>query len=348
VKQVVLFFPFESNKSLESGISARLNGVGSWFKKRGWRPSTVSQLSRVNLADVELVYTLVSTKPESTSAQLLELLPKKSQLVVDLYTPVLLEKELTLSKWKPHDLTRRLWNQHMVKKFLQRGSHFLVANRRQQRYWREVAMELGVLLRKKDISVLPTGAPKLSAISYQPSAARRNVMLWFGGIYPWMDPAPLINLFSLLAPKHPDRKLRFLGGFHPGTGYQGKYQKVVKDAKEKISEEQLEFVPWQPKNKLREYLEDVAAAVHLAKRTREDYLAHRVRLLTLLNSGIPILTNGRDVISELLIANGAGLKFPAELFPSFRKLRQMSRRALRIERSFLKQELDVNSLESLL
>jgi glycosyltransferase involved in cell wall biosynthesis len=123
-----------------------------------------------------------------------------------------------------------------------------------------------------------------------------------------MDPEPLIEAFSLVAPKYPEWKLRFLGGFHPDTGYRKLYQHVESLARSKISSKQLEFIPWQPEKNLGKYLKDVAFAVHLAKPTLEDYYAHRVRLLTLLKAGIPVITGGKDVVSDLIDEIKAGIK----------------------------------------
>ena len=99
-----------------------------------------------------------------------------------------------------------------------------------------------------------------------------------------------------------------MGGFHPDTGYKDIYRKVESLSKEKISSYQLEFIPWQPENNLGKYFKDAAFAVHLAKSTPEDYYAHRVRLLTLLSAGTPVLTSGKDVISDLAARLGAALR----------------------------------------
>lgn len=285
------------NKSLEPGISIRKRQVWDWLKERKFRGE----------------YLLVSTKPDSIYSRKLAALKIGQKLVVDLYTPILLEKELTLSKWKPVDLYQRWKNRQIVKQFLERGNHFLVANHRQKEYWLKTARQLGILLNEKNISVLPTGAGKITDYVRQPAEritdyAERKVMLWFGGIYPWMDPAPLIKAFSKLAVQFPNWKLRILGGFHPETGYIKKYQRIVDLAKKLIPKKQLEIIPWQSTAKLSKYFDDVAVAVHLVKQTPEDYYAHRVRLLTLLEAGIPIITGGRDVISELIDETKSGIK----------------------------------------
>ena len=201
--------------------------------------------------------------------------------------------------------------------------------------------------------MFPTGASSIQNSEFRiQNSARRNVVLWFGGIYPWMDPKPLVETFGKLALEFPDWHLRFLGGWHPETGYRGIYRKLEELSGRMVPKEQLEFVSWQLEKNLETYFRDVAFAVHLAKPTLEDYYAHRVRLLTLLNAGIGVLTSGRDVISDILIKSKAGQRIEqlqdteetltrAMNEPELRQ--KWSQNALKVEKIFIKQELDVSS-----
>ena len=282
-----------ANEFIISGISIRETQVRRWLKSQNFKGE----------------YLLVSTKQESVYFKKLVSLPAATKLIVDLYTPILLEKELTLSKWKPQDWLIRLRNKQMVKQFLKRGNHFLVANHRQREYWIKGSRNLGVSLRKEDISVLPTGGGNGTKNKKQKTKnERRKVILWFGGIYPWMNPLPLVEAFSRICREYPKWKLRFLGGFHPDTGYKDLYQKVESMAKSKIPSDQLEFIPWQSEQNLTKFFLDAAVAIHLTKSSLEDYYAHRVRLLTLLEAGIPIITGGKDIVSDLITAHQAGIR----------------------------------------
>ncbi|MBI5357182.1 hypothetical protein HZB78_06260 [Candidatus Collierbacteria bacterium] len=291
---------------ISSGISIREEQVGRWLESKNFKGE----------------YLLVSTKSESVYYQKLKLLSPETKLVVDLYTPILLEKELTLSKWKPQDWVTRWRNKEMVRKFLRRGNHFLVANHRQRDYWVRTSKQLGVSVNRQRISVLPTGSSL--TINHQPSTIHdRQVVLWFGGVYPWMDPLPLVKAFARIAPEFPNWKLRFLGGWHPATGYRGIYRKLEELGRQKIPKEQLEFIPWQLEKSLGKYLSDAVFAVHLVKPTLEDYYAHRVRLLTLLEAGIPVITGGRDAISDLIDEIGAGVKMDGSVESMVRELRMV-------------------------
>jgi len=252
---------------------------------------------------------MISTKEDSISYKVAER-DDGIPLIVDLYTPLLLEKEAGFSRWKLKDQFERWRKTQVVKKVLSRASHFLVANKKQKDYWLEASKSLKVSLKRNNISVLPTGAPPLT-IDHSPFTSRR-VILWFGGIYPWLDPEPLIEAFAQIAPKYPDWKLRILGGFHPKTGYSKIYNDVIGFAREKIDKNQLEIIPWQKLTDIGKYLYDVSFAVHLVKKTEEDYYAHRVRLLTLTEAKIPVLTNGKDVISEFIVKRKAGRRINIE------------------------------------
>lgn len=325
----------ELTGKINSGISIREAQARIWLDKEKFNGE----------------YLLVSTKHDSIYSKKLAELKSSQKLIVDLYTPLLLEKELTLSKWKPQDWLIRWRNKEMVRKFLRRGNHFLVANRRQREYWIEAAGNLGVRLTEKDISVLPTGASLIMKEEGGRRKKARNVVLWFGGVYPWMEPKPLVEAFGRLAPKFPDWKLRFLGGWHPETGYKGIYRELKEFSKLLIPDNQLELVPWQAEDDLDKYFHDVAFAVHLAKQTPEDYYSHRVRLLTLFSAGIPVLTSGQDTISDLAVKLGAAVRTEAEeaaikkdlsqLMSRPERLSKMKKHCLQVETEFLKQEKDI-------
>ena len=319
-----------------NGIESRQRKVRDWLKEIGFNGE----------------YLLVSTKPNSIYSKKLAELKPSQKLIVDLYTPIFLEKELTLSKWKPQDWLTRFRNKEMVKKFLRRGNHFLVANRRQREYWIEVSRELGIPLGEKDISVFPTGAGfDLRSTIHDPRSGQPKVVLWFGGIYPWMDPESLVEAFDRIWREYPEWKLRILGGWQPGTGYKERYEQLINKARVIIPDSQLDIVGWQRNEDLSKYLKDVSFAVHLVKDTPEDYYAHRVRLLTLLSCGIPVVTSGKDVISDLMAKEKAGIKFintPGVLENILRRalsskgvIRQWQQNTSKIQEKFFQNEMDI-------
>jgi len=334
-----------------SGISIRINELKSRLEDIGVSGKIAD---RYNGEAADYLYLMVSTKEDSVAFKVASR-GGKIPLIVDLYTPVFLEKDLSFNIFSPYDWLVRFQKKQVVKKIIQRGDHFFVANRRQKDYWLKTARELKIKIKRNDISVIPTGAPKFNVRKLP--FPQRHVILWFGGMYPWMNPSLLIEAFSKIAYKYPTWELRILGGFHPKTGYQALYQKIIQEAKAAIPASQLEIENWQNLDKLPKFLNDVALAVHLSKQTKEDYYAHRVRLLTLLNAGIPVLTNGKDTISDLVAANKAGellkgsdviAKKLQSLVNNPIKIEQLSKNAPQIQEIFLSGETDEMILEFLL
>lgn len=301
MKKILLVSPIAFSQE-RSGISIRLEQLCLKYKGLGLRTKLIDNIRDVKRED--FIYIMISTKKESISFKVATDFQSKASLIVDLYTPIFLEKEAYLTKWKPQDWYIRAKMKSVVKKIIRAGDFFIVANTRQKEYWLKVAKALKAPIEQSKIFVLPTGAPKPPAIKRKTS----NVILWFGGIYPWLDPTPLIESFSKIASGKQEWKLRILGGFHPNTGYEGRFKKIVSQAKNKIKPRQLQIIPWQNSKDMLIFLNDVNFAVHLPRETREDFCSHRVRLLTLLNSGVPIITTGNDIISNLLNTQKAGIK----------------------------------------
>lgn len=347
MKRIILLSPVPLSREQYSGITIRIDQIAKWFKSMGLSVKKTDHLSESLLAKDRLFYALVSTKKSSISSQIAQKLTENQKLIIDLYTPLFLEKALTFSKFNLLDFIKKQRQKFQVKQILHAGSHYLVANSRQKSYWLKSFRQLDLPIKKTDISVVSTGSPLFT--SNQPPVINRRVILWFGGIYPWMNPLPLVEAFSKIASRNPKWKLRFLGGFHPQTGYYHLYQNVIRYAQRLIRPSQLEIIPWQKFKNLAKDMKDVSLAIHLAKKTKEDYYAHRVRLLTLANAGIAVLTNGQDVISDLIIKYGAGekvhpknLKDQLELvMNSPSKLVRWSKNAIQIQSLYLKKESEI-------
>ncbi len=350
MKSIVLFSPTLLEKE-SSGISIRIEELESIFRNHGIKTTILDSLKdyRENIND--FIYIMVSTKPQSISSKIVDHLGGYN-LIVDLYTPIFLEKDISLSNWNPMDWLTKCKNKENVKKIISAGKYFLVANKRQREYWLKTARTIKAPIEKDKIFVLPTGAPKPSTANRQPL----TVILWFGGIYPWMNPQPLIKAFSKITIRNKGWKLRFLGGFHPKTGYQDTYKKVIQDVQKYLPKSDLEIIPWQQSADLPKYLKDVALAVHLPRKSPEDYFAHRVRLLTLLNAGIPIITSGSDLISDLIAEYKAGVKIDMDDLTSILQLvinsqypREIwSKNALKIQKEFINSQEEFSKFRKIL
>ncbi len=351
IKKIALFSPIPLNAKLQTGISIRINELNKWLKTKGAKVSIYDKFNQSIFNNIDSAYIMISTKPFSISSQVASEIPKDKLLIIDLYTPVFLEKDIYYSKFNPKILLDKIKAKNSVKNILRRGDHFLVANKRQKKYWIKTAQSLDIKIMPFDISSIPTGAPKPIKFERTP----QQIILWFGGIYPWFDPMPLARAFSALSKKHPNWKLRIIGAYHPGTGYQKIYKDFIKNLKN-IPKNQIELLPWQNPKNLALSLKDVAFAVHLPKKTLEDYYSHRARLLTLTNHKVPVLTNGNDLISHIIISQGGGSKIVPEiaflrktmnkLMLNSKKLNLLIKNTENVQTYFIHQEISETNLKN--
>ena len=105
-----------ANKRILSGINIRGKPSQGWLEKRGFNGE----------------YLLVSTKSDSVYSKKLAELKPSQKLIVDLYTPIFSGKRIDFVQMETAGLVNAVSEKEMVKKFLKRGNHFLVANHRQK------------------------------------------------------------------------------------------------------------------------------------------------------------------------------------------------------------------------
>lgn len=341
--RIIIVSPVLLDPDRQSGISIRLDGIFNYLKKNGHNVIVTDKNKKAIFKNTEFIYCLVSTKPDSITTKVISNMNVNNKLILDLYTPILLEKRFSFSTFNPTHLLNQRLQKQIIKEALKKATYYTVANRKQRKYWERVSGKLGHNISDKDIAVIPTSH------NFHPKKSKnKKVVLWFGGIYPWLDPTPLAGAFLKIAHKFPKWKFRILGGYYEGTGY-GKIYKDFTKVLGNIPDNQLEIIPWQNRNYLPNYLGDVTFAAHLPKDAEEDLYAHRVRLLTLTNSQIPVLTSGKDTISKIILKNKAGIKITAETDKLSKVLSEMisnpgligmmAKNTPKVEKVFLKEEL---------
>lgn len=343
--KIVLCSPVPIKTSNQSGIQIRIQGLAEYLKKNGHTVKIIDRYNESIIKQHEYVYSLISTKQDSFTYKVIEDITQNGlKLITDLYTPILLEKDLSYSPLNPLSYLNRRSQIGVIRKTLAAATFFIVANRRQKKYWLKTSKSLHQPIKPASISTIPTGYPPRTNLVRQPE----SVIAWFGGIYPWLDPTPLAKAFANLAPNFPTWRLRIIGGYHPSTGYQAIFNKFTEILKN-IPKDQVEIIPWQKPNALATYLKDVSFAVHLPKKTQEDVYSHRIRLLTLTESQIPVLTSGRDLISNIIISSRSGMKISTNsdilaqqltnVIKNPKLISQMMKNAKNVENIYLEKEL---------
>lgn len=263
-----------------------------------------------------------------------ELTDIEQPLVLDLYDPTLLEN-LELYRNGPAE-QRQARNQHdsmLLARQLTAGDFFLCASERQRDLYIGSLMVQGVITPARTdedpqlrqlIDVLPSGVSPEPPHKQQP--ALRGVvegigdhdplLLWTGGLWDWMDPLTLIAAMPPVIEQHPDVRLVFLAGKHPGQAHQ---MKIPAEAKTKaaslglLNRHIFFYEQWVPYAQRADFLLEATIAVTLHRDHLETrYAALRSRILDHLWAALPSVVSAGDPAATLLHEAGAGLVVPPE------------------------------------
>lgn len=134
------------------------------------------------------------------------------------------------------------------------------------------------------------------------------VVLWWGSIWRWLDPATAIRAVALLRERRPDVKLVFSAGVPPDPASQAltKSGAALELAKslQVLGGSVLFLDKWIPYEQRHEYLADADVGITLHADRREAELAARARYLDYLWCSLPCVLSAGDEFSETLAANG--------------------------------------------
>jgi len=174
---------------------------------------------------------------------------------------------------------------------------------------------------RKLIDVVPFGLPSdppragegvLKGV--HPGIARSDkVLLWSGGIWPWLDPLTIIEAVGELSRVYKDLRLFFLGKGHPNPRISAAmgnrlYAQAVKLSKDRGLHNRHVFFgdQWVAYAERDKYLLEADIGVCLHKELVETHLSFRTRLLDCIWCGLPILCSRGGHLSEVVEENGLG------------------------------------------
>lgn len=277
----------------------------------------------------DVIYILQSSKLESIGYRFaLRKLPVFT--VVDCYTPLMFEK-LTYADLSDNPQLRIIEAETVTREILKQGDLFLCASRPQSDYLLGVLTRLGVSWNPAIVCLRTMEEMKQARLGKLQSR-----IVWFGGVYPWMDIEPVFIAMKSVISAFPKVELMVIGAqFKSKLGFENKWESIRKEIPTYL-EGKIKIINWVPFTEISKSLQGCSLAVSWAKHTFEDRLAYRSRIVSVLKRGIPVITNGKDELSELIDLFGAGIKIDqpdllgkeiSELLKSPERLRKMSIRA---------------------
>lgn len=249
-------------------------------------------------------------------------------LVVDLYDPMHLEV-LEHSRDQPpaartHQVRATVKG---VVAQLRAGDFFLCASERQWDFWIGHLAALGRVnpdVEHRDptfrslLAVVPFGVPpapadtgrgtvRTAALDAVPPGP---VVLWGGGLYPWLDPFTVIRAVDLVRRSVPDVRLVFPTGRHPNPNVPAM---PTADEAGRLSGElgllgrHVFFLDrWVPYDERRQLLlaADVGVSAHHTH--LETRYSFRTRILDYFWAGLPVITSTGDALADVIEQHGAG------------------------------------------
>jgi glycosyltransferase involved in cell wall biosynthesis len=252
------------------------------------------------------------------------------RVIYDLYDPFLVEnlglfaKQATTKRYQDALLKANSLAQEVA---LATGDAFLCASERQRDLWLGM---LGVLGRldhdeyardpslRRLVDVVPFGLPAEPPASTKPAlkgvmpgiSPDDRVLLWGGGIWNWFDPLTPIRAVARLAERRDDVKLYFLGVQHPNpeTEEMTMVDEAVRLAEELDVLDRSVFFNfgWVPYKERANFLLEADLGISAHYDNIETRFAFRTRMLDYLWAGLPIVTSGGDVLSELVERRSLG------------------------------------------
>ena len=209
------------------------------------------------------------------------------------------------------------------------GDFFICASERQRDWWLGLLEAHGRVnpytfgedpsLRRL-VDVVPFGLPEKPP----PRASRQvlkgawpgigpedKVILWGGGLWPWLDPLTAIRAMARVWQHRQDVRLVFPGTRHPNPGMAGiptHNEVALQTARESgLLNKAIFFGEWVPYADWPNVLLESDVALTLHHNTLETRLAFRSRALDYIWAGLPIVATQGDATSELIARYQMGI-----------------------------------------
>ncbi|NTW61166.1 glycosyltransferase family 4 protein [Candidatus Saccharibacteria bacterium] len=257
------------------------------------------------------------------SVKVVDNIDSGQQLVLDCYVPIYIEVSARQSNNLDVEYGAFLNDVPRWSHVLRRGDLFLCASEPQKRFYEGVLAGLGrinpVTYGDDTILIVPYGIyrdkPKQKEYPINNILGKKHSLfkkiLWFGGIYPWFDIRELVEAVRTVDQTIPSR-LVIVGARNPFNSHPDfikKYDELLDYIKENSLEELVLLQDWVSFDDRADWYLDSDVVVVINKIGQENSLAWRTRLVDFTWANLPIMTNGGDPVSEVLIKSGAASQF---------------------------------------
>lgn len=237
---------------------------------------------------------------------------RNQRLVFDLFDPVVLElPELApyRSRVRQAIHTRQEWGRLLFA--LRQGDLLICANRRQQDFYtgvRAAADPRRMVPADRWIEV-PFGVEeRMPEAVPEESQQSRPLVLWGGGIWPWLDPEAAVDAVVRLNGRGIDCRLQFLGtrrpNLEPGQlGGHERLRRLVAEAGDLV-EWNDEWIPYRERDR---WLGVASIAIMLHRRILEAEYSMRTRIFDAIWCGVPVITSAGGFAADLVAQEHLGV-----------------------------------------
>ena len=272
----------------------------------------------------------VALLPSDMVARFRQLASVEAALVIDGYNPILAEW-LAVYSHRPLAEVRAQWTQRLEQQAapLYVGDFFICASERQRDWWlgqleargriNPATYQADPTLRQL-VDVVPYGLPGEPPVAtrrmikdvWEGIALTDKVVLWGGGLWPWLDPLTAIHAIHQLAASRPEIKLVFPGTRHPNPNVatMPTHLDAAKALAEQygLTDRNVFFGDWVAYADWPNVLLESDVALTLHADSVETRLAFRSRVLEYVWAELPTVATTGDATSDLIAQYGLGVQ----------------------------------------
>lgn len=250
-------------------------------------------------------------------------------VVIDGYDPLLIEWLTTLSAEDDPHTQAVHWTDRMTALFYQYlHSDFFICASERQRFWWLGQLEVAGRINPKTYHADPSLRSLVDIVPYglpdEPLQHTRQVikgiwpgitaddvvLLWGGGLWPWLDPLTAVHAIADLHPTYPQLKLIFPGTIHPNPEVQEMpvHNQRIFDLVDSLGlrDKAIFFGEWVAYDDWPNVLAESDIALSLHHETVETQLAFRSRMLEYIWAGLPMVATKGDATSKFVTGYNLG------------------------------------------